>query len=73
VAPATNEDNQEGEKPGLMGQLSNQFNTISINELKAAMELYTLSQKPAKTPEEALKKTYEFWSTQPVPKMGICV
>lgn len=50
--------------------LANPLNTITINELKAAMELYTLSQKPAKTPEEALKKSYQFWNTQPVPKMG---
>lgn len=29
-----------------------------------------LPQKPAKTPEEALSKSYQFWNTQPVPKMG---
>lgn len=34
------------------------------------MEVFTLSQKPAKNNEEALKKTYQFWNTQPVPKMG---
>ncbi|XP_066262103.1 glycylpeptide N-tetradecanoyltransferase [Euwallacea similis] len=52
-----------------VSSLSNSINTISINELKAAMEFYTLSQRPAKTPEEALKKSYQFWNTQPVPKM----
>ncbi|XP_060533019.1 glycylpeptide N-tetradecanoyltransferase [Cylas formicarius] len=45
------------------------LNTISIRDLKAAMEVFTMSQKPAKTPEEALKKNYQFWNTQPVPKM----
>lgn len=50
--------------------LTNPINTISIKELKAAMEVFSLSQKPAKTSEEALKKTYQFWNTQPVPKMG---
>ncbi|KAL1500858.1 hypothetical protein ABEB36_006282 [Hypothenemus hampei] len=45
------------------------LNAYSVNELKQAVELYNLSQKPAKTPEEALKKTYRFWNTQPVPKM----
>lgn len=47
------------------------LNTISIRDLRAAMEVFTLSQKPAKTQEEAMKKHYEFWNTQPVPKMGI--
>lgn len=34
------------------------------------MEVFTMQQKPAKTPEEALTKSYQFWNTQPVPKMG---
>lgn len=63
-------EQNNGEDSALISSLSNPLNTISINELKAAMELYTLSQKPAKTPEEALKKSYQFWNTQPVPKMG---
>ena len=33
------------------------------------MEALTMNQKPAKTPEEALNKSYQFWNTQPVPKM----
>nr|CAH7727016.1 unnamed protein product [Callosobruchus chinensis] len=49
------------------------INTISIKELKAAMEVFapvfSLTQKPAKTSEEALKKSYQFWNTQPVPRM----
>ncbi|KAF7273790.1 glycylpeptide N-tetradecanoyltransferase 1-like [Rhynchophorus ferrugineus] len=67
-----NEDNQnlnnEQNSDESFG-FSNPLNTISIKDLKAAMEVFTLSQKPAKTPEEALKKSYQFWSTQPVPKM----
>lgn len=43
---------------------------ISIKHLTAAMEALNLQQKPAKTPEEALTKSYQFWNTQPVPKMG---
>lgn len=42
---------------------------ISIKDLKMAMEVLNLHQKPAKTTEEALHKSYQFWSTQPVPKM----
>lgn len=34
------------------------------------MEVFNMEQKPAKTQEEALQKPYQFWSTQPVPKMG---
>lgn len=44
--------------------------TFSIQSLRAAMEALTMNQKPAKTPEEALSKSYQFWNTQPVPKMG---
>ncbi|KAG8229524.1 hypothetical protein J437_LFUL004930 [Ladona fulva] len=33
------------------------------------MEILSFQQKPAKTTEEALQKQYQFWSTQPVPKM----
>ncbi|XP_004930199.1 glycylpeptide N-tetradecanoyltransferase 2 isoform X2 [Bombyx mandarina] len=42
---------------------------ISLKDLKMAMEVLNLQQKPAKTTEEALHKAYQFWSTQPVPKM----
>ncbi|CAG9581367.1 unnamed protein product [Danaus chrysippus] len=42
---------------------------ISLKDLKTAMEVLNLQQKPAKTTEEALHKSYQFWSTQPVPKM----
>lgn len=34
------------------------------------MEVFSLAQKPARTPDEAMQKSYEFWNTQPVPKMG---
>ncbi|CAH0549780.1 unnamed protein product [Brassicogethes aeneus] len=49
--------------------LPNPLNQISIKDLRAAMEVFSLSQKPAKTQEEAMKKSYMFWNTQPVPKM----
>ncbi|CAB0006395.1 unnamed protein product [Nesidiocoris tenuis] len=34
------------------------------------MEVFTFQQKPAKTTEEAMQKQFQFWNTQPVPKMG---
>ncbi|CAL8147625.1 unnamed protein product [Orchesella dallaii] len=38
-------------------------------ELAKAMRLMKLQPKPPRTPEEALYRQFEFWSTQPVPKM----
>lgn len=35
------------------------------------MEVFSLQQRAAKTPEEALHKQYRFWYTQPVPKMSM--
>ncbi|XP_071453218.1 glycylpeptide N-tetradecanoyltransferase 2 [Hetaerina americana] len=42
---------------------------VSIQDIRLAMEILSFQQKPAKTTEEALQKQYQFWSTQPVPKM----
>lgn len=67
------EENQnQNEKSGL-DMLMNEtahLDNFSINHLRAAMGALGLPQKPAKTPEEALSKAYQFWNTQPVPKMG---
>lgn len=43
---------------------------ISIKDIQMAMEVFNIQQKPAKTQEEAMQKPYQFWNTQPVPKMG---
>ena len=42
-----------------------------LQDIKKAVEMLNLYQGsgPAKTPEDALKKKYEFWETQPVPKL----
>ena len=45
------------------------FNT-TMQDLKRVMEVFSISQRPARTQEEALQKSYQFWNTQPVPKMG---
>ncbi|XP_071507282.1 glycylpeptide N-tetradecanoyltransferase 2-like [Diadema antillarum] len=46
---------------------------LSMSKLKAAMELLvpqgTQLQGPAKSIDEAKKKTYNFWQTQPVPNL----
>lgn len=48
----------------------NPVSAISLQDLKQAMEVFSINSKPAKTSDEALKKNYQFWSTQPVPRMG---
>lgn len=48
----------------------NRIGNMTIKDLRAAVEAFSQQQKPAKTQEEALQKSYQFWSTQPVPKMG---
>lgn len=45
---------------------------ISIDDIRMAIGAFNFQQKPAKTPEEAMSKQYQFWNTQPVPKMGKC-
>jgi len=41
-----------------------------LKDIQKAMEVFSLQQRAAKTPEEALHKQYRFWYTQPVPKMS---
>lgn len=53
---------QNGETPGACN--------IPIKEIQMALEAFELQYKPAKTHEEAMQKSYQFWNTQPVPKMG---
>ncbi|XP_078034361.1 N-myristoyl transferase isoform X1 [Augochlora pura] len=42
---------------------------IWMKDIQMAMEVFNMHQKPAKTQKEAMQKPYQFWSTQPVPKM----
>lgn len=44
-----------------------------IQEIQKAIELFSVGQGPAKTLEEASKRSYQFWDTQPVPKLGMYV
>lgn len=34
------------------------------------MQIMKLQPRPPRTSEEALEKRFDFWSTQPVPKLG---
>lgn len=64
-----NQDNQQTWKDVLMNDTAS-LDDLQLNHLRTAMKAFSLQQKPAKTPEEALTKSYQFWNTQPVPKMG---
>ncbi|GLH08960.1 hypothetical protein R5R35_006066 [Gryllus longicercus] len=66
-----NKDGNDGEK-GLENVMDEDMQggcNISIQDIRKAMEVLSFQQKPAKTTEEALQKQYQFWNTQPVPKM----
>ncbi|XP_078385989.1 glycylpeptide N-tetradecanoyltransferase 1 [Cetorhinus maximus] len=41
-----------------------------LQEIQKAIELFSVAQGPAKSMEEATKRSYQFWDTQPVPKLG---
>ncbi|XP_018583871.2 glycylpeptide N-tetradecanoyltransferase 1-like isoform X1 [Scleropages formosus] len=41
-----------------------------IQEVRKAIRLFLMSQGPARTLEEAGRRSYLFWDTQPVPKIG---
>ena len=42
-----------------------------LQEIQKAIELFSVGAGPAKTMEEATRRSYQFWDTQPVPKLGI--
>lgn len=48
-----------------------------LQDIQRAMELLSACQGPAKNIDEATKRKYQFWDTQPVPKLSklnwICV
>ena len=48
-------------------------NAPSTEDFRRAMELLSLTQPQGsvKTTEDAMTKQYEFWNTQPVPKIGL--
>uniref|UniRef100_A0A182P9S8 Glycylpeptide N-tetradecanoyltransferase n=1 Tax=Anopheles epiroticus TaxID=199890 RepID=A0A182P9S8_9DIPT len=42
---------------------------MNVREVLERLKVSSRNLKPAKTSEEALHKSYKFWSTQPVPRM----
>lgn len=44
-----------------------------LQDIQRAMELLSACQGPAKNIDEATKRKYQFWDTQPVPKLSKCI
>ncbi|KAJ8344851.1 hypothetical protein SKAU_G00290440 [Synaphobranchus kaupii] len=51
-----------------MGKV-NSLPADKLHEIQKAIELFSVGQGPAKTIEEASRRSYQFWDTQPVPKL----
>lgn len=52
-------------------QQVNSLPADKLQEIQKAIELFSVGQGPAKTMEEATRRSYQFWDTQPVPKLGM--
>ncbi|XP_026574039.1 glycylpeptide N-tetradecanoyltransferase 1 isoform X1 [Pseudonaja textilis] len=64
---------EKGEQFDLVQDQSAKVNSLPaerMQEIQKAIELFSVGQGPAKTMEEATKRSYQFWDTQPVPKLG---
>uniref|UniRef100_A0A182VRI7 Glycylpeptide N-tetradecanoyltransferase n=1 Tax=Anopheles minimus TaxID=112268 RepID=A0A182VRI7_9DIPT len=61
-------DGGEGMSGGGFGANTDEM-LVTVQEMLERLKASTRLLKPAKTPEEALHKSYKFWSTQPVPRM----
>ncbi|KAM4812217.1 glycylpeptide N-tetradecanoyltransferase 2 isoform X4 [Urocitellus parryii] len=61
------------ESSSLAFQLASQNPTIpmqKLQDIQRAMELLSACQGPARNIDEAAKRRYQFWDTQPVPKLN---
>ncbi|CAG7837970.1 unnamed protein product [Allacma fusca] len=47
----------------------NNMDQKSMEDLRKAMQAISMQQRPPRTTEEASHRTFQFWSTQPVPKL----
>ncbi|KFB34990.1 AGAP001804-PA-like protein [Anopheles sinensis] len=64
---------EEGEAVGSGSGLTMSSDTAdmmkNVRDVLERLKINSRVLKPAKTPEEALHKSFKFWSTQPVPRM----
>lgn len=68
----TNDGKEEEGEPGAeaSGSKMNQITFNNLKDIERAMEMLSMYPASPKSTEEALKRKYEFWQTQPVPKLG---
>ncbi|XP_021480434.1 glycylpeptide N-tetradecanoyltransferase 1 isoform X3 [Oncorhynchus mykiss] len=63
--------NKEPAEEDPLGKVDvNSLPADKLQEIQKAIELFSVGQGPAKTMEEASRRSYQFWDTQPVPKLG---
>jgi len=67
------EKKKKGLKKNVSGEEDAGASIQSAEDFRRAMELLALTQPQGsvKTTEDAMTKQYEFWNTQPVPKIGL--
>jgi len=72
VAPVKEKKKKGLKKNTVSGEEDAGANAPSTEDFRRAMELLSLTQPQGsvKTTEDAMTKQYEFWNTQPVPKIG---
>ncbi|XP_028675458.2 glycylpeptide N-tetradecanoyltransferase 1 [Erpetoichthys calabaricus] len=69
--PRKKKDKSGGSESAL--EQSSKVNALpaeKLQEIQKAIELFSVGQGPAKPMEEASRRSYQFWDTQPVPKLG---
>lgn len=73
VAPVKEKKKKGLKKNTVSGEEDAGANAPSTEDFRRAMELLSLTQPQGsvKTTEDAMTKQYEFWNTQPVPKIGL--
>lgn len=68
-ATAAADDEQGASKQSDMTPAA--VNMQTLKQIQKAMEQLMAAEKPARTRNEAKQRKYEFWDTQPVPKIGM--
>ncbi|XP_014673869.1 PREDICTED: glycylpeptide N-tetradecanoyltransferase 1-like [Priapulus caudatus] len=59
----------DSDEQDLLNNAPPPVNMAKLKEIQKAVEMFSLHQGAAKTLEEATRKHYAFWSTQPVPQL----
>lgn len=66
--PSTSTDPKDSISDDQLKALLEEAQKLPTGNMKNLPDMLSLMRSVAKTPEEAMTKTFKFWSTQPVPK-----